>query len=310
MASTGRVGAAQEEDSNRGDVAVGFYLINLQRIDDPNQTARIDLVFNRTWKDTALASDEPGIRLFDEDEIWIPEIQIANGGDLRNLLRPIVEVDPDGNAIYRQRLVGDITLPLNFADFPFDRHTIGVQFVGTDVGGEELTITPGFVGRRELFTIPDWDVGPISTRNTQFTVSAEESLPMVEVLFEVKRHSGYYVWKVLIPLMTVVFMSWVVFWIDPRQVAPQVGIAATSILTLIAYRFTLGLQVPRLSYFTRLDIFVIGASLLVFAALVEAIVTINLGGREKLTAAHRVDVFSRVAFPIGFGALLLFSFWG
>ncbi|MFV2073735.1 MAG: hypothetical protein ACC742_13935, partial [Thermoanaerobaculales bacterium] len=42
----------------------------------------------------------------------------------------------------------------------------------------------------------------------------------------------------------IVFMSWVVFWIDPRHVGPRISVAVTSMLTLIAYRFLLGQLLP------------------------------------------------------------------
>jgi hypothetical protein len=106
----------------------------------------------------------------------------------------------------------------------------------------------------------------------------------------------------------VVMMSWVVFWLDPKQAGPQIGIAATAILTLIAYRFTLGFLVPRLSYLTRLDIFITGSSLLVFLALVEALVTVSTA-ENRPALSRRLDVSSRWLFPAAFVLLLAISFW-
>ena len=53
--------------------------------------------------------------------------------------------------------------------------------------------------------------------------------------FEAHRLLGFYIWKVMIPLVLIVFMSWTVFWIDPVHVAAQIGVATTSMLTFIAY---------------------------------------------------------------------------
>jgi hypothetical protein len=44
----------------------------------------------------------------------------------------------------------------------------------------------------------------------------------------------------------------------------QVSIAMTSMLTLIAYRFAIDSQLPRLPYMTRLDVFILASTLLVF----------------------------------------------
>ena len=64
-------------------------------------------------------------------------------------------------------------------------------------------------------------------------------------------------------------MSWAVFWVDPKEIGPQLGLAATSMLTLIAFQFAFTGLLPRISYLTRADRFVFSASLLVFLALVE-----------------------------------------
>ena len=65
----------------------------------------------------------------------------------------------------------------------------------------------------------------------------------------------------------IVFMSWVVFWLGPQHVGPRLSVSVTSMLTLVAYRFLLGQSLPPVSYLTRLDYFLLGATVLVFIAL-------------------------------------------
>ena len=97
------------------------------------------------------------------------------------------------------------------------------------------------------------------------------------------------------------------FWIDPRQTGPQLGIATTSLLTIIAYRFLLGNLVPRVSYLTRLDIFIFAATVLVFVALVEAIFTSQLVRHDKAAIADRVDCWMRVLSPVCLIVLLWYA---
>ena len=49
----------------------------------------------------------------------------------------------------------------------------------------------------------------------------------------------------------------------------------TSMLTLIAYRFAIDSQLPPLPYMTRLDVFILTSTLLVFFSLIEVVVTIS-----------------------------------
>lgn len=95
-------------------------------------------------------------------------------------------------------------------------------------------------------------------------------------------------------------MSWTVFWIDPNNGGPQISVAVTSMLTLIAYRFAIGADVPRLPYLTRLDLFILLSSLLVFGSLVEVMWTTALAVAGKAQTARRIDQRCRWIFPLAF----------
>ena len=51
-------------------------------------------------------------------------------------------------------------------------------------------------------------------------------------------------------------------------------------LTLIAYRFAIGSEVPKLPYLTRLDAFILASSLLVFLSLIEVMLTTKTRDRQ------------------------------
>jgi hypothetical protein len=44
------------------------------------------------------------------------------------------------------------------------------------------------------------------------------------------RKFAFYVWKVILPLLLMVFLSWAVFWVEPADLATQVQIAVTTVL--------------------------------------------------------------------------------
>ena len=116
--------------------------------------------------------------------------------------------------------------------------------------------------------------------------------------------------KVILPLILIVMMSWVVFWIYPENAASQISALITSMLTLVAYRFAIDSQVPKVSYTTRMDEFIFMSTLLVFIALVQVIVTSTLARSNKVSTARKLDKMSRIVFPVMFFAsvfLTLFS---
>lgn len=113
----------------------------------------------------------------------------------------------------------------------------------------------------------------------------------------------------IIPLLMIVLMAGGVFWIDPSHIAPQVSLAATSMLTMIAYRFAVSTLVPQIPYLTRLDKFTSAASILILAALLEAVTTSHLSGRGNLTVARRIDVVSRWLYGLATVFVIVRVFW-
>src|SRR5207248_10396888 len=99
--------------------------------------------------------------------------------------------------------------------------------------------------------------------------------------FTASRNVEHYILKVILPLILIVMMSWAVFWIDPATSSSQISIAVTSMLTLIAYRFAVDSQLPRLPYMTRLDAFFLTCTLLVVFSLIVVFVTTILDNREQ-----------------------------
>jgi len=95
-------------------------------------------------------------------------------------------------------------------------------------------------------------------------------------------------------------MSWCVFWTEPTNSNTQFSIAVTSMLTLIAYRFAVDTQLPRLPYMTRLDVFFLVSTLLVFFSLIEVLVTTILDNNNQITRAKKLDLYCRVIVPVIF----------
>jgi hypothetical protein len=106
-----------------------------------------------------------------------------------------------------------------------------------------------FTGQSEKLSIQDWIISRGELQNKPYQVLSYE-FEAVAYQFWVSRTLGYYIWKVFVPLMLVVFMSWLVFWIDPTKIEAQLAVSATAMLTIIAYQITLSNMLPRISYFT------------------------------------------------------------
>ena len=89
------------------------------------------------------------------------------------------------------------------------------------------------------------------------------------------------------------------------MVPPRISVVVTTMLTLIAYRFALGRLVPNLPYLTRFDFFTLGSTVLIFLVLTVVAATTYLIAQNKTALAERISRWSRLAFPVIFGAVFL-----
>lgn len=312
LASHDRPGA--EQGPTRVHAAI--FLMDLFQVLDVEQTIRADFLVEARWSDPslALAQDAPGrerVRHFGLDEIWHPMIQVENLERVFPQLIQRIIVDGDGRCAYVQRFIGSLSCPLNLRRFPFDAQLLYVQIVSMMHSTEDLefTIDEALAGRSEKLTIADWRVGEVSV-DLHSILFRPEGLEMAGIRLSVpaRRHESHYVFKVIAPLVVILIMSWAVFWIDPVHVGPQIGIAATSLLTMIAYRFSLGNLIPKVSYLTRLDFFIFGATVFVLVALVETLVSAQLVQRKRVDLARRLDRWFRLIAPLATLGLLWLSF--
>jgi hypothetical protein len=214
--------------------------------------------------------------------------------------------DPDlyvvgegGTVTYQQRGYGEFSAPLDLRDFPLDHQVIPFRIVsGYSPGDVVFRVNEDVTGRQDRLSLVGWTAGDVSwSTGTYYFEPQQRDLAAVTFTIPVSRKGGYFFWKIIVPLSIVVFMSWAVFWIDPEVAPARIGLSATALLTVFAYQFVLSNLLPAVSYLTRLDRYFVGASMLVFLALVQAVstVAVHRGGRPEL--ALKMSRRARILFP-------------
>jgi hypothetical protein len=92
---------------------------------------------------------------------------------------------------------------------------------------------------------------------------------------------------------------------SPQELGPRQGIAVTAILTIIAYRFVLANQLPRVPYLTRFDYLLLGSTTLVFLALVQVVAAHAMLRSAHPERSRKLDLWARGIFPALFVILVV-----
>ena len=297
---------AQESVAEIRDVEIGIFLIDIEEINSISQSFIANMYLDVRWFEPSLAHDNPDSISANLDEIWHPRIQIINHQGLVNMFPEAVEIKPNGQVIYRQRLWGGFSQPLKLQDFPFDTQRLEITLIKMGSGSADIRykVFPG-TGISESMSIPDWEVlgWDFSPVNLQLNESTQ--LEAMVFSLDIKRLFSFFILKVIFPLILIVAMSWLVFWIDPSLAAPQISVGVTAMLTMIAYRFAIGGMIPRLPFMTHMDHFVMASTVVVFLCLIEVVVTAHLANQGQLDKARRIDFHARWIAPLVYTLVVL-----
>ena len=281
-------------------VTVGVFLIDIDEIDDVRERFSVDMFINLAWQDPRLALPEEArsgqIRTFPMSAIWTPRGLIVNDRGLNPQLPLVADVDDLGNVVYRQRLSGELAVDLDLKDFPFDTQNLLIDVISYQYRPDEIQFSTDtrIAANLEAFSVEGWSFGQLETKFDEFSVPAVGVVrPRVMFAVEAQRNALYYVLTMFLPMSLIIFMSWTAFWIQPDVVPPRIAISTASIFSLIAFGFSIRLSLPRVSYVTRADLFVIGCTLLVFLALGAAVIGSRWAGAGRLEQAVRLNAAIR-----------------
>jgi hypothetical protein len=298
-------------------VRIGFFILDLSRVDDVLQEFVIDFRLEVRWHDSRVVTVEEAPErageLLSLEEVWHPSLTLVNQRRIWARLPEQVVIQSDGSLAYGQRYYGSFAAPLDLRDFPLDEQIVRIVSGSKRYGVDELEFLPfeRLMGSLGKSTLPNWEVGEGRFESTTIGIPSfgrQFSAAIYEI--PLKRGAGYFVWKVVLPLCLIVAMSWAVFWIDPRELGSQLGLSASAVLTLVAFQWSLGQFLPRVSYMTTLDHFLIVSMIFVFLALGEAITSTRFALRGHSELAFKLDRVCRIAFPVSFCTIvgLIFLF--
>ena len=291
------------EEGQATEIKVIGAILDIDKIDSAEQNFTLNLYTIFSWIDLRLAHDNEGSVIHNLSDVWNPRITIINTQQLRKNTRDEIEVSPAGEVTYRLHVFGDFSQPMDLREFPKDGHIFEVPVVAAGYRDGEVIFVPvkgkeSFIA--EKLSVADWHVTNMQGASREVTLSNGIKLPGFTFSFEAERRVHHFVVKMIIPLSLIVMMSWVVFWIDPKQVTNQLSVAVTTVLTLIAYHIALSGRLPEIPYLTRMDKFLFSTTLLVFLSLIEVVVTSHFSSTNRLELARKIDQAARWFFPFLF----------
>jgi len=224
-----------------------------------------------------------------------------------------------GNILKSVRLTVKASCPLDLQYFPMDSQMCSLEiesfgYTMSDIkyrwedGDNSVQMSPDV-------SLPEFKVLGHRQRFIEASLSSGNYSRLIgDVVFV--RSVGPYVIQVYLPMALMVMMSWLALWL--REVTARVGLCMISILSVIIIIISIHSSLPRISYFTAIDVYFYVCFLSIFAILMESVcvsfITTWIQDREMEYQDRRgrgmkvlcgfdpiyLDWSSRIGFPIIF----------
>lgn len=253
--------------------------------------------------------------VFDVDmDVWLkwtgdldPErVSIANAADVERT--PLGEERDGSWRSQRWRVRGTLRGEFPLHRFPFDTPVLRIVLELPEREGR-LVADLASSGMSERFSLTGWSYRPTFVpRHARVVLGSDLGSIVHEAAPTAVRRVSYEVTlvrplttvslKLFFPLLIVLLVAMIAFWIAPDGIEARAGIGVTALLSCFAFQFTVSDSMPAVAYLTFADLLFIFAYLGTTIALGVTVAAYVLDRRGHAERAAQVDRIARVVLPV------------
>ena len=322
------VAAASGARGPKRRMRIGFYVNAVRGVDWTAENFLVDFYW---W----IRYPKPAS---DEDRKLAESLEFVNGdeGAAAEVLEQEVQErktipGPNGDEEYVAfRSIGRFYFDADFRSYPLDRQKLPIVIEHEVLTTEELELVDDDDSYRQSPGPEErWGLAPslripgleIERATRAFTTQeyhtnfgdptnrdAGTSFARVTFTIEAVRNYGAYLNKILIPLLIILVLAYLVFFVPAHDLDVAVGLTVTSVLACIAFQLTLADDLPSIGYIVTSDRIFHLCYFLIMTAMAETVYTHNLEKRGHERAAATIEHWARYLFPavliLGFFAIM------
>jgi hypothetical protein len=298
---------------------VDFDLLNLIRIDEAKETYTIDFYFWVEWQDDRLkfepngfGADPKGVVIppsaaWDNDRLWNPIIEFMNLVDAKTT-EQYLRLRPEGRCRYTARQTSTFKFAGEenaFKRFPFDQQDLKIK-VGSFRWDRDSVIfrikDPDVATQQEQIkklSTAEWRILRIHTGEAATPFKGDEK-PFSEasVIITVKRQAGFYLWRICLPLVVLVFIAMSVVWIPRDHPEARMILSVTTLVAVTTFSIVVNADLPRLPYLTLMDVWMLVSFILTAGGAIQNVIVTSIEHHKKEGLAHKIDSLCRWVVPL------------
>ncbi len=246
-------------------ISVGFYLSDINDVDEQNETFEFEAQLTSTWKDPRLAFDPEVAGVSEKNYVgnyqfaevftgWWPQFILANESGQFDVRGVMVRIQPDGELQMIQEITAQAEMPMNLRRFPFDQQSFTAKFQVLGYEEKEVLLKKDLdrTGRDDDgVQIAQWDLKDVNILVNTFRPHLKGNLDLeysrLIVQLDMSRLPQFMFRIVVFPLSLLCLLCASVFWMDHESLGDRMSISFTGLLTVVAYQFLIGGSLPTIA---------------------------------------------------------------
>jgi hypothetical protein len=213
----------------------------------------------------------------------------------------------------------------DYKRFPFDVQELHIAIENTAANKNSLVYIPDYSTKNinnvkdeniEILNGDQYSIKSLTAVESSYIyrtnfgdpqVEGNEEYSRLEFHVGVDRNPTGIIQKIALPLIVVLILAYLVFYIPDHEIGTASGLTVTALLAAIAFQWTLNDSLPKVSYLTLIDKIFYLVYGFIFYAMVQTVFTFNLSTKSDYwkTVSSKIEFHSRYLFPLVFIIMLL-----
>jgi Neurotransmitter-gated ion-channel transmembrane region len=166
-----------------------------------------------------------------------------------------------------RRFFADIQVHMDYHWFPYDKQVWEIQFQSLTNDATKLKLVPNGADKDADFDHPLWDVTQVKMDTADLKLFTGKTHSRATVRIHAERFMSFYMVDLVIPLNVIVLFAWASFWINPDKVPARMTLCITTVLTVLFLNYKVSQGLPKISYVTWMDAYMLFTFLMTSSAL-------------------------------------------
>lgn len=289
------------------DVGIGLYLNDITRIHPQEEIIDLEATLFLRWQTEKISSEDQYFYGRQVDKVlktmWWPYFKFEDTRGKSKIDAKAMKISREGSVEYMAKYSLSIETELKMHNFPFDSQTINIGVVPFGQGPYRLRyyLLKDKTGINPAAHLEEW----VLTEAKHKVSSKNDS--QYRLTLNYQRKSGYYIYKIFVPLLVIVFISYMVLWLPREPAINRLAVVITAMLTIVAFQWAVIADVPKVSYITFLQAMLLFSFVTVGLQAVLIVIGESIGENRK----YKLMYWSKMIYPIFLllGVIVLACIW-